>query len=68
MITGHGHGGGEAEGMQDQLAVTVEDTLGIAGGAGGVEGGRARLLVEILKGMIVSGVLHQRLELTFDRE
>lgn len=39
--------GGDRQRVQHQLAVAEVDTFGQAGGAGGVEGGGARILVEV---------------------
>ncbi|MCY1421415.1 hypothetical protein D9M71_370720 [compost metagenome] len=47
--------------MQHQLAVGEIHTLGIAGGAGGVEGGGDRVLVEVRERIARAGIRQQRL-------
>ena len=43
------HDGRHADGVQHQLAMGEVHTLGVAGGAGGIEGGGDGIFVEILE-------------------
>ena len=70
VVRAHAHLGvvgpdrdGHGQRVQHELAVGEVDPLGVAGRAGGVEGGRARVLVEVREGEARGGPGEQRLVL-----
>ncbi|MCY1414409.1 hypothetical protein D9M71_298600 [compost metagenome] len=58
-----GDGRGHGQGVQDQLAVGEVHALRVAGGAGGIEGGGHRVLVEVGEGVARAGRVEQGLVL-----